>query len=139
MVSEKKDSREEFADFYTNRSGDTRSLNTQLSARAGHTTVSSDRKVSDNSSSAQASEDNIRFRDDNNAKLKEKYTDDQIFDTAKQMFGVTDDIREAGYILPDGSMLDFSGRYAVDGDASHLKGGRHMDIEGRGSRNGFVL
>lgn len=71
--------------------------------------------------------DNLRFRDDNNAELKEKYTDEQIFDAAKQKFGVTDDIREAGCILPDGSMLDFSGRYAVDGDASHLKGGRHMD------------
>lgn len=74
-----------------------------------------------------APSDNLRFRDGNNAELKEKYTDEQIFDAAKQKFGVTDDIREAGYILPDGSMLDFSGRYAVDGDASHLKGERHMD------------
>lgn len=60
VVTEKKDNREEFADFYTNRSGDTRSLNTQLSARAGHTTVTSERKVSDNSSLVQ--EENVKSR-----------------------------------------------------------------------------
>ena len=31
-----------------------------------------------------------------------------LFETAKKRFGTTLDIREAGYVLPDGSMLDFS-------------------------------
>jgi hypothetical protein len=52
VLTEKKDNREEFADFYTNRSNDTRSLNTQLSARAGHATASED-KDTDNISDVQ--------------------------------------------------------------------------------------
>ncbi len=36
-------------------------------------------------------------------------------------------MREAGYILPDGSMLDFSGRHQVEGDASFLNGDRTVD------------
>lgn len=36
---------------------------------------------------------------------------DPAFDEAIRTFGVTDDIREGGYILPDGRMLDFSGRH----------------------------
>lgn len=51
----------------------------------------------------------------------------QIFDAAKVKFGTTNDIREAGYILPDGSMLDFSGRHQVEGDASFLNGDRTVD------------
>lgn len=35
----------------------------------------------------------------------------KIFETAKELFGTTFDIREAGYILLDGSLLDFSGRH----------------------------
>lgn len=33
-----------------------------------------------------------------------------IFQKAVQYFGTTSDFREAGYILPDGTMLDFSGK-----------------------------
>lgn len=33
---------------------------------------------------------------------------DKWFNSAKQEFGVTDDFDEAGYILPDGDMIDFS-------------------------------
>lgn len=51
----------------------------------------------------------------------------QIFDAAKAKFGTTNDMREAGYILPDGSMLDFSGRHQVEGDASFLNGDRTVD------------
>ncbi len=51
----------------------------------------------------------------------------QIFDAAKAKFGTTYDMREAGYILPDGSMLDFSGRHQVEGDASFLNGDRTVD------------
>ena len=51
----------------------------------------------------------------------------KIFDAAKSKFGTTYDMREAGYILPDGSMLDFSGRHQVEGDASFLNGDRTVD------------
>lgn len=40
---------------------------------------------------------------------KEKYS---YINKAKEYFGLTDDPNEAGYILPDGTMLDFSGRHA---------------------------
>jgi hypothetical protein len=50
------------------------------------------------------------------------------------MFGVTYDIREAGYVLPDGTMLDFSGRHDAPDprDSYDLKGRRtsdHRDID----------
>ena len=52
----------------------------------------------------------------------------QIFDAAKEKFGTTLDMREAGYILPDGSMLDFSGKHEVRGvDTSFLNGQRFVD------------
>ena len=52
----------------------------------------------------------------------------QIFDAAKEKFGTTIDMREAGYILPDGSMLDFSGKHEVRGaDTSFLNGQRSVD------------
>ena len=53
----------------------------------------------------------------------------RLFDATKEKFGTTNDLREAGYILPDGTMLDFSGRYMVDegNDTSHLRGRRAVD------------
>lgn len=53
----------------------------------------------------------------------------KVFDTAKRKFGETKDIREAGYVLPDGSMLDFSGRHELDPgtDSSFLAGRRTTD------------
>ena len=56
----------------------------------------------------------------------------ELFDAAKERFGTTRDLREAGYVLPDGSMLDFSGRHQASGDTSYLNGERtvdHRDIE----------
>lgn len=52
-----------------------------------------------------------------------------LFALAKERFGTTYDIRECGYILPDGSMLDFSGRSSMEkgADSSYLRGGRHVD------------
>lgn len=46
---------------------------------------------------------------------------EDIFASAKERFGITNSIYEAGYVLPDGTMLDFSGRsqasgYERDGD-----------------------
>ena len=64
---------------------------------------------------------------------EEKREDSQeLFEAAKERFGTTRDLREAGYVLPDGSMLDFSGRHQASGDTSYLNGGRtvdHRDIE----------
>ena len=53
----------------------------------------------------------------------------RVFDTAKRKFGETKDIREAGYVLPDGVMLDFSGRHELDpgSDSSFLAGRRTTD------------
>lgn len=57
----------------------------------------------------------------------EKFTPDQsLIDNAKATFGVTDDIREAGYVLPDGTMLDFSGRHWGLDDAE-ARGQRQVD------------
>ena len=60
-----------------------------------------------------------------------------IFSLAKERFGTTNDIRECGYVLPDGSMLDFSGRHMVTGDTdtSHLKGRRSVDHREIGDLN----
>jgi hypothetical protein len=40
---------------------------------------------------------------------------EDIFASAKQRFGITKSIYEAGYVLPDGTMLDFSGRSQASG------------------------
>lgn len=49
-----------------------------------------------------------------------------MFGAAKNMFGVTNDIRECGFILPDGTMLDFSGRHMTNDKAS-CNGLRRVD------------
>ena len=52
-----------------------------------------------------------------------------MFKLAIEHFGTTNDIRECGYILPDGTMLDFSGRHTLNKgtDSSHLAGRRGID------------
>ena len=57
---------------------------------------------------------------------KEERQSQVIFDTAKAHFGTTKDFREAGYLLPDGSLLDFSGRHE-GGDETDVRGHRHTD------------
>ena len=53
---------------------------------------------------------------------------EEIFNAAKEKFGRTYDIREAGYVLPDGTMLDFSGRHELFGaDDSAIRGSRATD------------
>ena len=53
---------------------------------------------------------------------------EEIFNAAKEKFGRTYDIREAGYVLPDGTMLDFSGRHELFGaDDSAIRGSRTTD------------
>lgn len=51
----------------------------------------------------------------------------KLFDAAKERFGVTKNIKEAGYVLPDGAMLDFSGRHWSSGDTSWMNGLRQVD------------
>ncbi len=58
---------------------------------------------------------------------------DDIITAAKKHFGTTRDIREAGYILPDGKLLDFSGRHELEPGTSDrpVRGQRtsdHRDI-----------
>lgn len=48
--------------------------------------------------------------------------DIDLFSLAKKYFGTTYDFRECGFILPDGSMLDLSGRH---------QGGKEEDVAGR--------
>ena len=56
--------------------------------------------------------------------------DEALIDNAKETFGITDDIREAGYVLPDGTMLDFSGRHwgLDDFEARGQRQVDHIDI-----------
>ena len=100
-----------FADFYTNKK-------TSQSARLTHSEEARDIDLSDVSP----------------AKLqkvseKDKAQSEKIFSAAKKKFGTTSDIREAGYVLPDGTMLDFSGRHEMmpGSDSSHLNGRRATD------------
>ena len=58
-------------------------------------------------------------------------TDEQraaLFDNAKQHYGLTNNFNAAGYMLPDGSLLDFS--EANDGGDPNSRSLDHRDIEG---------
>ena len=50
----------------------------------------------------------------------------KLHKTAKKIFGTTDDAAEAGYILDDGSMLDFSGK--VEGGTRGVRAYDHRQI-----------
>ncbi len=52
--------------------------------------------------------------------------DDNLIESAKKNFGITNDVREAFYILPDGTMLDGSGRH-WGGDERDVAGTRQVD------------
>jgi len=74
---------------------------------------------------------------DRSNSINESITHFDMFDAAKKMFGVTNDIRECGFILPDGTMLDFSGKHSTNNKAS-LEGRRtvdHRSIEKIGNEN----
>jgi hypothetical protein len=49
---------------------------------------------------------------------------------AAEVFGKTRDIREAGYVMPDGSMLDFTGRHQVQNDYARV-GEFNRPVEGQ--------
>jgi hypothetical protein len=65
---------------------------------------------------------------------------EDIFASAKERFGITNSIYEAGYVLPDGTMLDLSGRSQssgykrdgavfrpIDGQGDYMGGSRKVD------------
>ena len=53
---------------------------------------------------------------------------EQLFDKAKQQYGVTNNFNATGYMLPDGSLLDFS--ESNDGGDPNRRSLDHRDIEG---------
>ena len=57
VLTEKRDRREEFANFYTNRSGNARSSNTLFSARADSKTASVDKGTAISSSDKKTGSD----------------------------------------------------------------------------------
>lgn len=50
-----------------------------------------------------------------------------LFDQAKGVFGITENWKEAGYILPDGSLLDFSGK--KHGGSANQRSQDHREVE----------
>ena len=74
-------------------------------------------------------DDTIVYTNDNN--LFSTRTDEdraKLFDAAMQKYGVTNNFNAAGYMLPDGSLLDFS--EANDGGDPNRRSLDHRDIEG---------
>lgn len=115
---------EVFTNYYTNREP-IAGINDKSNTAKQHLPQQSDSdaKVRQNSETAKDSKEKIRQQ-----KVDDGRTE-TIFNAAKNLFGTTRDIREAGYILPDGTMLDFSGRHEMDSgmDTSFLRGRRSVD------------
>lgn len=72
---------------------------------------------------------------DEKAKYKSS-EEEAAINKAKEHFGITNDINEAGYLLPSGEMLDFSGRHeavgyeggkVIKGKPDYLRGQRNVD------------
>jgi len=87
-------------------------------------------------------------------KLPQNPPESNLVQKAVNHFGVTDNPREAGYILPDGRLLDFSGRhYAVgykdkkpiEGKPDYLANQRNVDhrevydVVGKGGVEGMTI
>ncbi|MDR1456425.1 MAG: hypothetical protein LBJ01_12295, partial [Tannerella sp.] len=60
--------------------------------------------------------------------------DNKLIEAAKNEFGTTDDFGEAGYMLPDGTMLDFSEKR--NGGNPGMRSMDHRDISGIGDEIG---
>lgn len=77
--------------------------------------------------------------------LSDTYTgpDSALIEAAVNYFGVTNDLRETGYLLPDGRTLDMSGR--LQADTQHhkfMRGERtvdHRELFGENLHNGSTL
>ena len=119
VLTESKDKGEVFNDFYSNKKA-----SNQIPQRPNGDTPESARS---NDSDANLLAKLQKVAD--NASVEEEKSSEALFEATKEKFGTTNDLREAGYILPDGTMLDFSGRYMVDKgrDTSHLRGRRAVD------------
>lgn len=84
--------------------------------------------------SVAVSNDPIIDQNDNGAEWELKLSrgqedwtpDNDLIERAKETFGVTRDVREAFYVLPDGTMLDGSGRH-WGGDERDYAGQRQVD------------
>ena len=64
---------------------------------------------------------------------------DDVFEWAKTTKGVTDSLRLAGYVLPDGELLDFSGhRHGADG-GSRQEDHRQLNLPVKGNLSGTDL
>lgn len=55
--------------------------------------------------------------------------EENLGNVAKEQFGVTNDLNEAGYVLPDGTYLDFSGRHQAVG--YEKSGDRYVALPGQ--------
>ena len=61
--------------------------------------------------------------------IETDYTGTDIFEWAKIVKGVTEDQREAGYILPDGTLLDFSGKNEGAEGGERIQDHRELPLE----------
>ena len=125
---------EVFADFYTNKKAS--HLRSSRAAKSDTNTPAGvrDRGTSTFSGAQSLNDDanlgaKLQKAGDNASDIAKKSAESAaLFDGAKKKFGVTRDIREAGYVLPDGTMLDFSGRHELLGaDDSGIRGHRFTD------------
>ena len=71
-------------------------------------------------------EENEDFRFKTEARTEEQR--EALFEAAKKEFGLTNNFKAAGYMLPDGSLLDFS--EANDGGDPNVRSLDHRSIEG---------
>lgn len=70
------------------------------------------------------------FQEERVAYSKEPGVGEQLISKAVNVFGVTNDLREAGYILPDGRMLDFSGKN-YNGTVYQKVGDKYISKQGQ--------
>ncbi|MDR0430220.1 MAG: hypothetical protein LBH58_07070, partial [Tannerellaceae bacterium] len=71
--------------------------------------------------------DEVKGLNANKPQKKERTPiDNNLIKAAKEVFGITDDFEEAGYLLTDGAMLDFSGKR--DGGSPHARSYDHREI-----------
>lgn len=65
------------------------------------------------------------------------YLTEMSFAQGKKRFGITTDFREAGWILPDGIMLDFSGKN--EGGRPHYRSLDHSEVGGASGKTQWLM
>ncbi|MDR1276511.1 MAG: hypothetical protein LBL72_09065 [Candidatus Accumulibacter sp.] len=71
----------------------------------------------------------------------QRSANDPLIEASKRYFGVTTNPREAGYVLPDGTLLNLSGKHQASGDTGFLNDQRevdHGDLRGE-NKDGFSM